>query len=345
MAFINDLSINIDLQTKALQQASFGGILILGNRASGDAQIDTYAAYADVSSMLEDGFEATDDEYKMAAQIFSQSPSPAQVSVYTRLDSEDVADSLNKAVAAGLDFYFVLIAERTKAELQDAGDWTAANKRILIASSSDLTVLDSRNNIREFYILHNAPENFPDAAVVGMAAPKTPGSFTWKYLTPNGVSASNFSLTQLNSIRSGNGQTLSERAGVVYLDNGITTGGEFLDVIQVRDWLEIRLGEDLFGLLTRVDKIPYDNNGFAKVEAVVRSRLRNAGELGMLATVSSEEDQANSDEGFFQFKVTVPERSTIPATDRAARKLPQVSFTAVIAGAVHNVAIFGTITV
>lgn len=345
MAYINDLDIQITLATKPLTVQGFSKLLILGNRTSPDDLIDHYGEYADLASMVDDGFTADDDEYKMAALIFGQSPRPSEIAVHIHDDTVTLTDALNTLIGSYNDWYGLLITSRANVDLNAAGTWALGNEKLFIGCAVSSTALTDRNNIREAYLIHDGAADFPEAAWAGMCFPQAIGSITWKWKAPTGVVAADFTLTELNAIRDGNGQTLSERSGVVYADEGKTTGGEFIDVIMSRDYIKARLGEALFGLSIRSDKIPFDNTGAAMMESAIRDVLRQAGKQGIIAKAVSEADKELSDEGEYMYTVTIPERSEVPTNDRAARKWTGIEFTFVLAGAVHATEISGTITI
>lgn len=345
MAYINDLNIQISLATKPLTVQGFSTLLILGKQTSPNNLIGHYGEYSDLASMVAAGFTANDDEYKMASLIFGQSPRPEKIAVHIHDSSVDIDDALNTLIGSYNDWYGLLITSRNADDLHTAGDWALGNEKLFIGCADSPSALTGRNNIREAYLIHNDASNFPEAAWAGMCFPQAIGSITWKWKTPTGVSASNFNMTQLNAIRTGKGQTLSERNGVVYADEGITTGGEYIDVIMSRDYIKARLGEALFALNIRSDKIPFDNTGAAMMESVIRDVLRQAGKQGIIAKAVSEADKKLSDEGEYMYTVTIPERSEVPANDRAARRWTGIEFTFVLAGAVHAAEISGTITI
>jgi hypothetical protein len=344
MPHLNDLTINIILQTLALRQQGFGVPLILGERSTGDL-IGDFVEIAELADLVTAGFTSSDDEYKMAAAMLAQSPSPAKIAVHIRNSTATIGDALDALVPSHNDWYALLITERDKTSLAAAGTWAAANKKLFFGCTTDITALADRNNIREAYLIHTDAENFPEAAWVGLCLPQEIGTITWKWKRPTGVIASTFNLTELGQIRDGNGQTMSERSGVVYTDEGITTGGEYIDIIQARDYIEARLGEELFGLQIRSGKVPFDNTGFARIESVIRAVLNECGNRGIIARAVDDTDRLKSDDGVFMYRVSVPARSEIPANDRAARKLTGVTFTLTVAGAVHNVDIDGYIEI
>lgn len=66
-------------------------------------------------------------------------------------------------------------------------------------------------------------------------------------------------------------------------NGGVVSGNEFIDTIRFRDWLQIRMQERLAALLTGTDKIPYTDDGIARIEGQVR---RGDFELSSAATVN-----------------------------------------------------------
>jgi hypothetical protein len=105
--------------------------------------------------------------------------------------------------------------------------------------------------------------------------------------------------------------------------------GVFLDIIRGSDWLKTRIAEDIVAKLASVNKIPYIG-GEEIIEQLIRSRLDIAVDRGLIA------------EGY---TVTVPPASEQLVTDRANRVYRNITFRAVLTGAVHKVEIRGTVTV
>ena len=336
--FINDIDIQISLQNQAPAVRGFGLPLILGNRAARHDLVGHFALYSSAAAMLEDEFTTSDPEYKMAGLMFGQSPRPRQIAVYIRAATTSIGDALGAAQSANSDWYAVLITERTKTALHAAGDWALANRKLFFGCTADLTALTARNNIWEAYYLHKAPETYPEAALVGLCLPQRIGSLSWAYQTPTGVAAA-FTLSELNTIRTGKGQTFSERGGLVYSNEGLTTGGQYIDIMQTRSLLEARLGEATFGLLIREPKISMDGDGLFKLEAAWRGVLDALGRDGNIAVVSDEADRKQSDDGTYMYQLRVPQRSEIAVNERAARNVAGVTGQVTLAGAVHKVTV------
>lgn len=343
MNAINDLTINISLQTKAATVQNFGTALVFGKRSSGPL-IDHFGEYSELAQLVDAGFTAEDPEFKVLAHFFSQSPRLKSVGVIVR-DSADSLATYLPSILSTKEHYAILTTDRETADLHSFGDAVLTHERLFIGGADSISVLTERNNIREAYLIHNEAAKYPEAAWAGLCLPFDIGQITWKWKCPSGVSASNFSLAELQAIREAKGQTFSKRNGYIYSDEGITTGGEFIDVIMSRDYVKARLGEDLFLMQMKNGKIPFDDSGAAIIESIIRARFKQCGQQGIIARAVSEEDFKKSDEGEYMYSVNVPSRSEVPENDRAARNWKGIEFAFTIAGAVHAIEITGTIGV
>jgi hypothetical protein len=91
--------------------------------------------------------------------------------------------------------------------------------------------------------------------------------------------------------------------------------------------------------------VPFDNTGGNQIEAKMREVFDLCGKQGIIAVVTDEADMTESDSGKYMYKVSVPSRSEVPQADRAQRIWSGITFSFVIQGAIHKVAISGVITV
>ena len=343
MSTIRNITINILLQTLPIPQKGFGMPLILGSGAAAIA----YQEFTSETDMLTAGYANTDPEYLMAQKMFSQEIRPEKVAVYRRdTAAETITQALDNLVLAGKnDWYALLIVERATASIHEAADWVASKEKLFIGGTTLITDLSGRSGIREAYMVHkSADTDYPDAAWAGRCLPTTPGSITWAFKKLNGQVESGFNTTETDAILTASGNYLGAYGGAVASYNGKTSGGEWIDVIRSRDYIKARMQEALTRLLLLHDKIPYTVQGFGLVASEIRGVLTDAGNKGIIATVDTEEDTARSDNGKYQYIVTVPASlDEIPANDRANRKFA-VTFTFRLGGAIHEIDITGSIT-
>ena len=96
------------------------------------------------------------------------------------------------------------------------------------------------------------------------------------------------------------------------------------------DWLKARLQENTWFLLVNTRKVGYTAAGAASIEAAVRQTLAEGIQVGGLA---SDPEPV----------VTVPNVLSLSSVQRASRVLPNVTFTARLAGAIRAINISGTV--
>ena len=337
MALKNDLNISILLNTKAPTVASFGRSLIFAKRASAGAPaglLSTSRIYTDAADMLADGYTVNDDEYKALTKYQSQEVKSADVVVFTGDTANAEEVSLNNAKSQ-IDFYGLLHASRLLADLHAAGDWALANEKLFIGGSNDITVGENRNNIREAYFLHSDNTLFADAGIAGLCLPQDIGSITWKWQEPAGMIVPNYTATQINTIKTNKTQTFEMAGGYVMSNDGITTGGQFIDIIMVRDLIKAKLFEALI-FEFRGGRVSLDNLGLMKIEAVMRKVFGWLGQTGRIAPVITDKDKVNSDLGDYQYKLTIPDYNDILTADIALRKATGIKARCRAVGKAHS---------
>jgi len=235
-------------------------------------------------------------------------------------------------------WYFILYAYNSKACALIIADYAEANEKLYVAETCDsnnaslaigsdtTTSLMGQANTSDYartaLIYHPASDAFADCAWVGNCAPLDPGSETWKFKSLTGVDTVNLTSTQKTNINNKNGNHYRLIAGIGITAEGKVSAGEFIDIIRFRDWLKARMAERIFAHLAVAKKIPYTDEGVAVIEGDVRAQLAEGIDVGGLAA-----DPAPT--------VTVPKVADVSTANKQARLLPDVKFTATLAGAIH----------
>ena len=107
--------------------------------------------------------------------------------------------------------------------------------------------------------------------------------------------------------------------------------GEFIDITRGIDWIVARIKENVFGLFTSVEKVPYDDGGLESIGVKIQEILTLAEKRLILVLGSS--------------SVTVPTRAGSSQADRVNRIARDFKFTGELAGAVNKAIIDGTLTI
>lgn len=121
---------------------------------------------------------------------------------------------------------------------------------------------------------------------------------------------------------------------------GKTSGGEWIDIIRFRDWLQNDMQVRVVNLLITNPKVPYTDGGIGSVENQMLASLKDGQKYGGIAPTEYDED-GNAIPGY---TTSVPLAASLSAAQKSSRILEDCKFSARIAGAIHMVNIKGTLT-
>lgn len=256
---------------------------------------------------------------------------------------------LNAINAEDSDWFGLALDSQSKAEIQVAATWIEGQKKIAAFNSSDSDVKDSNatTDIASVLkglaylnsgVLYSGKQLLSYSGMAWMAnrfAGSVPGADTWAYKSLKGVPPEDkFSMTsgQRNATLAKNGNVYDTVAGVNITEKGTVASGEYFDIRRGVFWLESELKIRVFAALANNAKIPYTDKGVEVVVSIVKGVLQDAIRVGFL-----------SDSPYPV--VVAPKVADIDPVTRGTRVLPDVKFTATLAGAIHTVLIEGTVSV
>ncbi|QAX98309.1 putative structural protein [Escherichia phage EcSzw_1] len=266
------------------------------------------------------------------------------------------ADTAASALAAietySTDWYFISAEDRTTQFVLAMASEIQARKKIFFTANSDVaalqgTELASASDVpaqlaKSMYTRtvclwhHTASYDYPEMAYIAYGAPYDAGSIAWGNAQLTGVEASLQPANQrpLTSIQK---SALDVRhcnfidldGGVPVVRRGITSGGEWIDIIRGVDWLESDLKTSLRDLLInqKGGKITYDDTGITRIRQVIETSLQRAVNRNFLSS----------------YTVNVPKASQVALADKKARILKDVTFAGILAGAILDVDLKGTV--
>jgi hypothetical protein len=170
------------------------------------------------------------------------------------------------------------------------------------------------------------------AAWDGTILPTDAGSGTWAYKSLAGVTVDNLSTSEQSAIAAKNCNYYTTIKGLNLTFDGTTPGGSFGDIIRGRDQLVARIEENIVSLVANNPKVPYTDTG-----------------VDMVITQVDQAIKAGQSDGYIAFDpeptITAPLVANVSTANKTARHLPDVNFTCTIQGAIHSVAIAGTVSV
>lgn len=227
-------------------------------------------------------------------------------------------------------------------QYEDCVDWVETQSKLFFIESTDSNILDAlvttdiasyieSNNYDRSTVYYNDSEEYMNFGAMGEGFPYDPGSQTWAYKTISGVTSYELTTSENTGATGKNANIYTEIAGVDVTQFGTVGSGEYIDIMRGVDWIEANIQEDIFALLISVRKIPFTDEGITSVVGVIQKVLQTAVNMGIL------------EEG--SIVITAPLRSEVSATDRGNRLLPDIEFTANLAGAIHKVEVSGIVSV
>lgn len=266
------------------------------------------------------------------------------------------ADTASAALASietySTDWYFISAEDRTQQFVLAMASEIQARKKIFFTANADVkalqgTDLTSATDVpaqlakskytRTVCLWHHTAEyDYPEMAYIAYGAPYDAGSIAWGNAQLTGVAASLQPANQrpLTSIQKSALDTRSCNfidldGGVPVVRRGITSGGEWIDIVRGVNWLESDLKTSLRDLLInqKGGKITYDDTGITRIRQVIETSLQRAVNRNFLST----------------YTVTVPKASQVALADKKARILKDVTFHGILAGAILDVDLKGTV--
>lgn len=255
-----------------------------------------------------------------------------------------IAADLTALAAVDDVWYGLLLSSNGGAEVLSAMSYVEARTKLFVTNASDTECLDAGVTddvistaqdsayVRSVIGFSENDFDYAGATLMGQQFPFQPGTQTWEYKTLAGVAVSDLTASELASINGKNGFTYTNVGGANVTRNVVTPGGEFPDVTHGIDELQARIQEAVFLVLLQNGKVPFTSAGIQQIVTPIQGVLDVRVDLGFLSP-----DPAPL--------ATGPALSSVSAADKAARNLPNVTFTATLAGAVHTVVITGKVVV
>lgn len=332
----NDVKVVIEL-SKAAPRLGFGYPLIFAGMQS------SAVAYKEVGSLEEvvtAGFAATTPVYKAAQLLFMQNNAPSKIAVCGSTDA--AATALPTILKEGWR-QLIVVSNGTEGEstieaISDYIEACGADKMYFTHGDPDTdstTITAISGNDRTVMVAYESADvACPEAALVGATAGLDVGSFTYKNIILKGVTAQDYTDSEVDALHEKGVITILKKAGSIVTSEGVALSKEYIDIVDCKDYIIQQIEYQCQYLMNRVPKLPYDNRGIAALEGVVVSVLKEAADNGMIAV---------TDEGDYDYTVDFAPRSECDASDISSRHYAEGKFEFALAGGIHTAKIKGTI--
>lgn len=259
-----------------------------------------------------------------------------------------LATDLTAIANSTTDFYGIITLYNSAAYVSAVAAWTETQTKLYVAATSDtlsathsytggtdiLHTLKANGYARTAGFFHPRAAQFADAAEMGFFFPIPVSQDNWIYKTLAGVTSGwangeQYSATQQTNITDRNAGYYQDIGVSLVAGNGVTASGEYIDVLRGLDWFVALLQTDLINLLIQNNKVPFTNAGIAQVEGVCRADVLT----GIAASLIDPGDPPVVPIP----TVTVPKKAAVSVANRAARTLPDVVISFVLAGAINKI--------
>jgi len=345
--FASVISLDIPAQTGVGGSATLG----YGNRFDATGRIQVTAT--DGATYVDLAADTDGDWYSyLASSNFTIDDQTAEPTI-------TLAEDLAAIKAADADFFGLAVVDaQSAAQLDAVAAWTEAEALIYVGHSADSDVEDDVETdiastlvdagylqTKLFYSRINHGR-FPDAALLGRMLPFTIGSAHWEYKDLAGILADDLSETVITRLTGSAQSPTDSKRCLVYLEavptgtnvgtnitwGGLTSGGEWIDIIQLIFLTHSRLQEVAFNLQLASPKIPFTAGGIDQFKGKVELALDRLA--------------APPYNGYDPTSIVVEATALEDTTeaDRQARYYDGISWGARVQGAIRAVNIGGKVT-
>lgn len=263
-----------------------------------------------------------------------------------------IGENLSKINSTDSNWYGLVYASHKVEDILEVADWTEAKNKIFGTSTNengaksnesttDLgSKLKEKNYLRTHWWYHDKSDEYIESAILTSCFSYNPGSETWANKKLSGISSDGLTESEYQAIKAKNGNTFESFGSFSITQNGKMAGGEWIDVIRFRDWLQSKMQTNIVSVLINSPKIPYTDGGINIISSQVQSTLKEGQNVGGIAPTEYLED-GTPNPGYV---MSVPLASNISSNDKANRNLKNVRFSARLAGAIHVAEISGAVT-
>ena len=234
---------------------------------------------------------------------------------------------------------FAEASEPSEAEL---GVGIEDHRKFYMGQTTDKNFADNTARAAVIYTTEEFISEEPDASYTGNVGPFYPKNVTWKFKRPqdgNAATSEGTKLITLPKLTEGERDQLvenhvnflTEEYKRQYVKNGTCLNGEFIDVVLGADWIAKRMRNLLYDILLENANIDYSDAGFGLVATAVLQALSEAADIDHNIIARDPESKAGI------FTVVIPKYADSTETQRRNRVMPDITWEALLCGAVHSV--------
>ncbi len=339
-----DITINISDASTVVTQQGFGLPLILCT-----TKVLAYKEYdisEDLTAVVTD-FAVDTEVYKMISAIAGQSPRPITVAVYgvdlsaSTQKATDIVTALNTLITINNDWYRLLLDDKTEPLISAVSDWAELNGKSFYTIFANTTFTTDFTTKAKTSLFYKENTDRTDAAAVGYASSRIPGSFIFKFKTLVGMTVDALTPTEINTIRGKNMNAYIKKFGNVnmaadQLDEGLAANGQSIDYEESKDWVKYRITQEIARLLMATNKLGADDTGISQIITAIGTALDDATSNNIIKKDANKKGM---------YTVTYTSASNLPAADIQAGKISGIKFSYVYLYGIKEVTVNGGVVV
>lgn len=240
------------------------------------------------------------------------------------------------------DWYCLLTHFNSNAAVLAAVAWIETEKKLYcfdlnetdaintaVGNSDTLDDIKTAARKRSYGSYHALEHEFMASAWAGIMLPKNPDSATWAFKTLSGISPVVLTATNRTNLIARSANFYQTIAGLNVTQMGTIPGTDnYIDIVRGDDWVDDDMSKEIFGTMAGADKIPYTDAGVAMIEKDIRASL----------------DRAVARLIYDSYTVEVPKVADVSTANKSGRILPDMKWSAVRTGAVHNTQSTGVVS-
>lgn len=327
----NDVTVKIT-QKQVAGSAGFGVPLIIQGKGETARE---YAEYGSLDEITEAGFATDSPVYKQCAKLFIQNDRPGKVAVC--VGTGKITETLNSIKEKDFRQVIPVLGEEDDTLKDLAAYIEATEDKMLFTKVADSASLAAVGKMdRTVAVVYAGSEAGVEGALVGATTGLTIGSFTYKNMIIKGIPADPLTDAQIDAIHGAGGICIVQKAGETVTSEGKTLSGEYIDIIDSKDYVIRNIAYKSQKLLNGSPKLAFDNTGISQLEGVVTNVLKEAFLMGIIA-----EDE----DGLPLYSTNFASRAETSASDRTERNYKGGKFSFDLAGAIHYATISGTVEI
>lgn len=338
MSEILDQIVNctISIETPVMDSASYSTMLLIGRPpAIQGGEIGDIEVYRSLRDVLDKGWSESSNVYKAAKTAFLQNAKSIYIAPIK--GEETIQTTVERALETA-GWYGLVTVDIDKDDYETVADIIEPEEKLYCFSTNELkSPLVKREYMRTFGIYSDKDE-FISAAWMAHCFGFSAGSETWAFKSLAGIEVSEYKSSDMRKLENDNLSYYVPCGGKNITQGGKTLGGEWIDVIRFRDWLKNQMQISVYALFAAYPKLPYTDDGAILIENMMESVLKNGQQRGGI-----DETRFDDDVPDYGYTVSVPKASSLNASQRASRVLPDCNFTARLAGAIHATEIRGNL--